>query len=90
VLANDTDADSVGPVLRVTGSPVKPPANGTLTINADGSFTYAPFKGFYGTDSFTYRAKDDRLWPGAAPGPYRMSPDSQPGTVTITVTKSKK
>lgn len=32
------------------------PANGTLVLNADGSFVYAPNAGFSGTDSFTYRA----------------------------------
>ncbi len=30
------------------------PAHGTLTFNADGSFTYVPNKNFTGTDSFTY------------------------------------
>lgn len=32
------------------------PANGTLTLNSDGSFTYTPDKGFTGDDSFTYYA----------------------------------
>ncbi len=31
------------------------PANGTLALNADGSFVYTPNAGFTGTDSFTYR-----------------------------------
>jgi hypothetical protein len=30
------------------------PAHGTLTLNADGSFSYTPKHGFTGTDSFTY------------------------------------
>jgi hypothetical protein len=37
------------------------PTNGTLTLNADGSFTYTPVAGFTGTDSFTYEA-----WDGSA------------------------
>jgi VCBS repeat-containing protein len=33
-------------------------SNGTLTLNADGSFDYNPSAGFTGTDSFTYNAND--------------------------------
>ena len=35
--------------VEVTG-----PAHGSLTLNADGSFSYTPNKNFTGTDSFTY------------------------------------
>ncbi|MCR9074531.1 MAG: Ig-like domain-containing protein [bacterium] len=31
------------------------PANGSVSVNADGSFTYTPDPGFEGTDSFDYR-----------------------------------
>jgi VCBS repeat-containing protein len=34
------------------------PSNGTLTLNADGSFTYTPGPGFAGSDSFAYTADD--------------------------------
>jgi uncharacterized delta-60 repeat protein len=54
VLANDTDVD--GDTL--TAAVVTPPAHGTLSPAADGSFTYTPNTGFVGTDSFTYRASD--------------------------------
>jgi hypothetical protein len=92
VLANDTDTDSVNPVLRVTAdSPVTAPAHGSLTLNANGSFTYTPIQGFFGTDTFTYKAKDDRKWPlPLATGVFPMSPDSTTVTVTITVNKKKK
>lgn len=33
------------------------PANGAVTVNDDGSFTYTPAAGFVGTDSFNYRSK---------------------------------
>ncbi|MFC4242840.1 esterase-like activity of phytase family protein [Gryllotalpicola reticulitermitis] len=34
------------------------PSNGTVTVNADGSFSYTPKAGFTGTDTFTYTASD--------------------------------
>src|SRR4029450_7473991 len=54
VLANDTDADGD----PLTATLVSGPANGTLALNADGSFTYTPTGGFNGNDSFTYTASD--------------------------------
>jgi len=35
------------------------PANGTVQINSDGSYTYTPADDFSGTDSFTYQVTDD-------------------------------
>ena len=52
VLANDTDADA-DPLTAVL---VAGPADGTLTLNADGTFLYTPNQDFNGTDSFTYQA----------------------------------
>jgi len=59
VLANDTDADmnSLTAVLHTA------PTHGTVTLNADGSFSYAPESGFTGLDSFSYKSND-----GAADG----------------------
>jgi VCBS repeat-containing protein len=54
VLANDSDVD--GDPLAVTL--VSGPQHGTLTLNADGSFTYTPASGFAGSDQFTYQASD--------------------------------
>ena len=68
LLANDSDAD--GDTLAaalVTG-----PAHGTLTLNSDGSFNYAPEANFNGSDSFVYQASDGTL-------------TSSDTTVTITV-----
>jgi hypothetical protein len=50
VLENDEWADMAE---RVTGTG---PSHGTLTFHDDGSFYYFPSAGFYGTDSFSYRA----------------------------------
>ena len=68
VLGNDTDDD--GDAL--TAVPDSGPGNGTLTLNANGSFDYTPNAGFFGTDSFTYHANDG-------------SDDSNVAAVTITV-----
>jgi chitodextrinase len=35
-----------------------PPAHGSLGLDGDGSFTYAPDPGYAGADSFSYRATD--------------------------------
>ena len=51
VLGNNTNADG-NPLTAVLNSP---PTNGTLLyFPGDGSFSYQPNAGFYGTDSFTY------------------------------------
>ena len=54
MLANDTDVDG-DPLTAVL---VAGPAHGTLTLNANGSFTYTPDANFNGSDSFTYQAND--------------------------------
>src|SRR5439155_128949 len=54
VLANDTDPDG-DPKTAVL---VSSPSHGTLTLNADGSFTYTPAANYNGPDSFTYKAND--------------------------------
>jgi hypothetical protein len=54
VLVNDSDPDSPTLTLTVISGPV----NGTLTLNADGSFTYSSNDLFSGVDSFTYQISD--------------------------------
>jgi large repetitive protein len=54
VLDNDTDVD--GPSL--SSVLVSGPAHGSLTLNADGSFTYTPDTNYNGSDSFTYKGND--------------------------------
>jgi VCBS repeat-containing protein len=67
ILAADTSSTTT-----LTASVVANPANGTLTLNTDGAFTYTPNASFVGTDSFTYKTNDGTL-------------DSSPATVTIAV-----
>src|SRR5205085_1355128 len=54
VLANDTDADgnTLSAVL------VSGPSHGTVSLAADGGFTYTPAADYNGPDSFTYKATD--------------------------------
>lgn len=54
VLANDSDADG----QPLTASLLSGPADGSLDLSPDGTFTYRPDPDWSGTDSFTYRASD--------------------------------
>jgi VCBS repeat-containing protein len=68
VLANDFDAEHD----TLTAIKLTDPAHGTVTLNADGAFTYTPTAGYTGTDSFTYKVNDG-------------SADSATATVTFNV-----
>jgi PKD repeat protein len=52
LLANDSDPD--GDALTTVLA--SPPSNGTLTLQPDGAFRYAPGSDFNGSDAFTYQA----------------------------------
>ncbi len=54
VLVNDQDPDN----NPLTAIPNTQPTQGTLTLNANGSFTYTPDDDTCGADSFTYFAND--------------------------------
>jgi hypothetical protein len=86
VLGNDaTGADSIA--LAAVPTPVGGTATangGTVNLNADGSFTYQPPVGFVGVDTFTYRANNG---PWSDNPAVPLSTDSDPVTVTITVTQ---
>lgn len=71
VLLNDFDPD--GDSIRAYL--VSLPANGTVSLDTLGGFTYQPATDFVGIDSFTYRATDLEL-------------DSELATVTINVTNN--
>ena len=57
----------------LTFSAVTQPANGTVAMNPDGTFTYTPNDGYTGSDSFTFKANDGSL-------------DSNTATIAVTVT----
>lgn len=56
LLANDRDVDSA--TLRVVVASLRGPANGAVTVQADGSFLYVPAANASGPDSFTYHVSD--------------------------------
>jgi VCBS repeat-containing protein len=70
VLSNDTDPDRD----PLTAKLVTGPAHGTLTLHADGGYTYTPDADYNGPDSFTYEAHDG------------SSPSIAAATVTLEVT----
>lgn len=57
LLSNDSDPD-LDPLSVVR---VDWPTNGTLVLNANGSFTYTPLPNAYGGDQFAYRVSDGAL-----------------------------
>jgi VCBS repeat-containing protein len=75
VLANDTDPNG----CALTATLLHGPKHGTLTINANGSFTYTPKEGFRGTDSFTYQANDGHGGTASATVTLKIAQDTKPG-----------
>ncbi|PYT00800.1 MAG: hypothetical protein DMF63_05700 [Acidobacteria bacterium] len=71
VLGNDTDPD---PGTTLTAVLVNGPSNAlSFTLNPNGSFDYTPSPNFSGSDSFTYKARDN------------TNLDSNVTTVTISI-----
>jgi hypothetical protein len=62
VLANDSDADGDS----LTAQVVDGSGNGSLTVNADGSFSFKSGGSFEGDRTFTYRVTDGITWSAAA------------------------
>ncbi|MDX1478832.1 MAG: Ig-like domain-containing protein [Saprospiraceae bacterium] len=58
LLSNDFDPN--GDMLVIDTVPVINPANGTVDINPDGTYTYSPNPGFSGFDVFSYEVCDDQ------------------------------
>ncbi len=68
VTATDIDSETI------TYSKAGDPAHGTVTVDADGSFTYTPSANYTGADSFDVRVSDGETVNGTSTG-----------TVTVTV-----
>ncbi|HEX3148917.1 MAG TPA: Ig-like domain-containing protein [Gemmataceae bacterium] len=79
LLANDTDADGDA-LTAILGAG---PAHGSLTLNANGSFTYTPAAGYSGSDTFTYRANDKAASSALATVNLLVAPPPQVRSVSI-------
>jgi len=73
LVANDTTS-APATINPATVALATYPAHGTVTVNANGSVTYLPTKGYVGADSFTYTVKDS------------TGLQSNTATVSVTVT----
>ena len=75
VLANDSDVD--GDRLTAIYVGLSGPSDGTLALNADGSFTYTPNADFNGADSFSYVANDGAVDSNQATVSLNIAPNLQ-------------
>ncbi|MFT4981011.1 MAG: hypothetical protein ACI9UR_000858, partial [Bacteroidia bacterium] len=57
LLLNDYDIN--GDPITLDTIPISDPSNGTVSILANGTYTYTPDPGFIGTDQFVYEICDD-------------------------------
>jgi len=74
VLANDTDVD--GDPLTVVSNTA--PTNGTVALNANGSFTYTPNADYNGSDSFNYTISDGQGGTDTATVAITVTPVNDP------------
>ncbi len=81
VLSNDSDPDAGDSLSAVK---ITDPQSGSVTLNANGSFTYTPAAGFTGTASFTYKASDGTAQSNAATVSITVQATSTPGLTDTT------
>ncbi|MBI4565817.1 MAG: tandem-95 repeat protein [Planctomycetes bacterium] len=74
VLSNDVDPDAE----ILTPSVVSGPLHGTVTLNADGSFTYTPEPDFNGMDQFDYEVSDGEFMSNTATVAITVHPVNDP------------
>jgi bacillolysin len=79
VLSNDTDPDGDD----LTAALVDNVTHGKLTFKPDGSFSYAPDKDFFGTDTFTYKANDGSADSGVTRVTITVNPINDPPTLEV-------
>lgn len=81
VLANDSDIDSIS----LTAVWLSGPSHGSLTLNADGSFTYNPNTNYYGSDTFTYTVSDGNGGTDTAIVTITVNPVNDPPVVGVII-----
>jgi VCBS repeat-containing protein len=81
VLANDSDPN--GDALSVNTTPVSGPVHGTLTLNADGTFSYTHDGTLSSSDAFTYEACDEGFPVLCDAASVSITIDIPPYTVTV-------
>ncbi len=89
VKGNDSDPEG----SALTPSIVSNPANGTVVLQSNGSYTYTPNTNFTGSDQFTYRVKDgstDSLVSNTATVVITVSGSSNPNVAPIAAANSDK
>lgn len=87
VLCNDTDPDGPTTLTVATADRgTRTLAHGSLTLNADGSFTYTHNGDTSTSDSFTYRANDGSF--NSAPATVTLSINQPPAANNACVTTS--
>lgn len=79
ILTNDTDID--GDILFAQAGTFATAHGGSVRIGADGSFVYTPAAGFYGNDSFDYKALDG--YGGVASGTVNLTVALDPSISVI-------
>ncbi|MGH8922642.1 MAG: tandem-95 repeat protein, partial [Actinomycetes bacterium] len=75
--ATDVDGDAL------TYSLASAPANGVVTVNADGTFTYTPNADFNGADSFTFTVSDGNGGTDTASVLITVNPVNDPPTQVV-------
>ena len=85
VLTNDTDPE--GDPLTVTGN--TNPANGSVVVNANGTYTYTPNAGFTGADTFTYTISDGNGGVDTATVTITVGPNTAPDAVNDAFTTNE-
>ena len=70
VLGNDTDPQGA----KLTAQLVSGPSHGTLTLNANNSFTYTPALNYTGSDGFSYKASNGPLSSATASAAITVQP----------------
>ena len=81
LLANDTDPEN--DLLTVSTTPLSGPSNGTVDLQADGTFTYTHDGSATTSDSFLYEVCDDGTPQQCSIG--QVSITIAAGTITVTV-----